>query len=291
ALVVRDEGHTIRCFRNQCEQGMHALRLAQRGQFTAVIDCPIHGLAWNLRGEAIAGNAGQGLPALESRLQHGFIWVRSGGATRASPVPLPEIAAGPELATAAAPTELAVAADWTVLAEHWLEFELPEHPGGRLAGLFAQAELRIEESSARMHWQARVARDGSGWFARRYATLAAADSVGVWQRAFLPPNQWLESREDGVTLLQLLPVRAGHSRIRWLEYGVAGDHPRLRAMAYLAHRLRATWLAQDIEAVESLQRSGAAAWTPAAGAPPSCPAAAAFRRALARWSRAVEAVS
>jgi phenylpropionate dioxygenase-like ring-hydroxylating dioxygenase large terminal subunit len=103
---------------------------------------------------------------------------------------------------------------------------------------------------------------------------------------FLPPNQWLESREDGVTLLQLLPVRAGHSRIRWLEYRAAGNSARLKGMAYLAHRLRATWLAQDIEVVESLQRSSAAAWAPVAAVPPACPAVVAFRRALARWSRA-----
>lgn len=291
ALIVRGEGHAIRCFRNQCEQGLHALRMAQRGQFAAVIDCPIHGLAWNLRGEPLAGNASQGLQFLESRLTSGFIWVRSGRTSRESPIALPEIATGPELATAAAPAELAVAADWTVLAEHWLEFELPEHPGGRLAGLFADAELRIEEPSARMHWQACVDRHGSGWFARRYATLAAAGSAARWQRTFLPPNQWLEWREDGATLLQLQAVRAGHSRIRWLEYRVAGNDPRLRAMAYLAHRLRATWLAQDIEAVESLQRSGAAAWTAVGAAPPTCPATAVFRRALAQWSRAAEAIS
>jgi phenylpropionate dioxygenase-like ring-hydroxylating dioxygenase large terminal subunit len=126
----------------------------------------------------------------------------------------------------------------------------------------------------------------SGGFARRYATLAAAGSVDRWRRVFLPPNQWLESREDGVTLLQLLPVRTGHSRIRWLEYRVAGNSPRLRAMAYLVHRLRATWLAQDIEAVESLQRSAAAARTLAAAVPPVCRAVAAFRGALARWSPA-----
>jgi TetR/AcrR family transcriptional repressor of bet genes len=286
ALIVRAESRAICSFRNQCEQGLHALRMAQRGQFSSVIDCPIHGLAWNLRGEPIAGNAGPGLQALDSRLQNGFIWVRSGRIAGDGIVPLPEIAAGPELASAAAPAELAVAADWTVLAEHWLEFELPEHPSGRLAGLFADAELRIEEPSTRMYWQARVDRRGSGWFARRYATLAAAGGVDRWQRLFLPPNQWLESREDGVTLLQLLPVRAGHCRIRWLEYRVAGNSPRLRAMAYLAHRLRATWLSQDIEAAESRQRAATAVRTASAAVPPTCPAAAAFRAGLARWSRA-----
>ncbi len=108
---------------------------------------------------------------------------------------------------------------------------------------------------------------------------------------FLPPNQWLESREDGVTLLQLLPVRAGHSKIRWLEYRLAGNDPRLKGMAYLAHRLRTTWLAQDIEAVESLQRSAALARPSVAGSAPACRAVAVFRAALARWARAAPAIS
>jgi len=291
ALIVRAEGGAIRGFRNQCEQGSHALRMAQHGQFAAAIDCPIHGLAWNLRGEPLAGNTAQGLQRLDCRQQSGFVWLRSGRLVRDSDDPLPEIAAGPELAPAAAPAELEVAADWTVLAEHWLEFELPQQPGGRLAGLFADAELRIEESSARVLWQARIDQRGAGWFARRYATLAAAGGVGGWRRVFLPPNQWLESRPDGATLLQLLPVRAGHCRIRWLEYRVAGSDSRLRAMAYLAHRLRATWLAQDIEAVESLQRSAAGAH--AASADPAAPAraVAAFRGALAHWLRAAAAIS
>jgi TetR/AcrR family transcriptional repressor of bet genes len=289
ALIVHAEGRVIRCFRNQCERGAHALRMARHGRLTAVIDCPIHGLAWDLRGEPIAGSAAAGLPLLESRQQHGFIWLRSGRIVRDSIVPLPEIAAGPELAPAAAPAERVVAADWTVLAEHWLEFELPERPGGRLAGLFADAELRIEGASARMHWRARLDLHGAGWFARRYATLAAGGGGDGWQRLFLPPNQWLESREDGVTLLQVLPVRSGHSRIRWLEYHLAGGDPRLRAMAYLARRLRATWLGQDVEAAESRQRSAGTAWTPVAA--PACRAVAAFRIALARWSRAAALLS
>jgi TetR/AcrR family transcriptional repressor of bet genes len=289
ALIVHAEGRVIRCFRNQCEQGAHALRMTQHGELSAVIDCPIHGLAWDLRGEPIAGSAATALPLLESRQQNGFIWLRSGRIVRDSIVPLAEIAASPDLAPAAAPAERDVAADWTVLAEHWLEFELPERPGGRLAGLFADAELRVDGPSARMHWRARIDRRGAGWFARRYATLAAGGGADGWKREFLPPNQWLESREDGVTLLQLLPVRPGHSKIRWLEYRVAGGDRRLRAMAYLAHRLRATWLAQDIEAAESRQRSAGRAWT--APAVPACRAVAAFRGALARWSRAAALLS
>jgi len=291
ALIVRAEGGAIRCFRNQCEQGAHALRMAQHGQLAALIDCPIHGLAWNLRGEPVAGNTTRGLQILESRLQSGFVWLRSGRFVRDSIIALPEIASGPELAPAAAPAERDVAADWTVLAEHWLEFELPEQPGGRLAGLFAEAELRIEEPSARMLWSARIDQRAAGWFARRYATLAAAGGLEGWRRVFLPPNQWLESREDGVTLLQLLPVRAGHSKIRWLEYRVAGNDPRLKGMAYLVRRLRTTWLAQDIEAAESLQRSAALARSPVAASASACRAVAVFRAALTRWSRTATVIS
>ena len=129
-----------------------------------------------------------------------------------------------------------------------------------------------------MGWEASLDAHGRSWFARRYASLAGG---GQWRRVFLPPNQFVEMREDGLSVLQVLPAGAAQCRIRWLEYHLAEADPRRRAMAYLARRLRATWLAQDIEALTAPQGSGGLSGPAAAEHAPPCPAVAVFR--AARW--------
>jgi phenylpropionate dioxygenase-like ring-hydroxylating dioxygenase large terminal subunit len=72
---------------------------------------------------------------------------------------------------------------------------------------------------------------------------------------FVPPNQWIERRPEGLSVLQVIPAAAG-CVMRWLEYRVADDaDPRASAMSYLARRLRGAWIAQDIEVVQSLRRA------------------------------------
>jgi len=285
ALIVRDEAGTIRAFRNQCGERPHVLSLSARGRFEAAIECPIHGLACTLSGMALEAGVGEGLQPLPSRVQDGFVLVRARGNGTEPGLALAQLGGPLILTNAAEAQELAVAADWQRLCEHWLEFDLPEHPVGRLAGLLAEPTLDLSEPAAHLSWRARVESAGRGWSARRYGTLAREHGPAHWTRIFLPPNQWLERREEGISLLQILPTSAGQCRIRWLEYRIAGSDARLQAMSFLAQRLRATWLAQDIEACESLERAtapGAEAVHPAA---PPCQAIALFRRTLAQLLR------
>jgi len=288
ALIVRDESGTIRAFRNQCGERPHVLSLSARGRFEGAIECPIHGLACSLSGLALQAGVGEGLQPLPSRLQDGFVLVRARGSGSESGLALAGLNGPLELTDGAEAQELAVAADWQRLCEHWLEFDLPERPVGRLAGLLAEPTLDLSQAATQVNWRARI-ESGRGWSARRYGTLARERGAAHWTRLFLPPNQWLERREEGVTLLQILPVAAGQCRIRWLEYRIAGSEPRLQAMYFLAQRLRATWLAQDIEACESLERATApgAESTHAPGAP--CEAIAVFRRTLAQLLRSAAA--
>jgi TetR/AcrR family transcriptional repressor of bet genes len=285
ALIVRDESGAIRAFRNQCGERPHVLSLSARGHFEGAIECPIHGLACTLSGQSLQPGVGEGLQSLPSRLQDGFVLVRARGSGGEPGLALGSLGSALVLTHAAEAQELSVAADWQRLCEHWLEFDVPQHPIGRLAGLLAEPTLDLTQAATHVSWRARVEASGRGWSARRYGTLAREQADAHWTRLFLPPNQWLERREDGVTLLQILPSAAGQCRIRWLEYRVADNEPRLHAMSFLARRLRATWLAQDIEACESLERSsmpGSQATQPAA---PPCEAILAFRRVLAQLLR------
>jgi phenylpropionate dioxygenase-like ring-hydroxylating dioxygenase large terminal subunit/AcrR family transcriptional regulator len=289
ALIVRDETGTIRAFRNQCGERPHVLSLSARGRFDGAIECPIHGLACSLSGVALQAGVGEGLQPLPARVQDGFVLVRARGSGSEAGLALAGLNGPLELMDGAEAQELAVTADWQRLCEHWLEFDLPERPVGRLAGLLAEPTLDLSQAATHISWRARIESSGRGWSARRYGTLAREHGTAHWTRLFLPPNQWLERRDDGVTLLQILPVAAGQCRIRWLEYRIAGTEPRLQAMSFLAQRMRATWLAQDIEACESLERLTAPG-APSTHPPgPPCEAIAAFRRTLAQLLRSAAA--
>jgi TetR/AcrR family transcriptional regulator, transcriptional repressor of bet genes len=285
ALIVRDEAGMIRAFRNQCGERPHVLSLASRGRFDGAIECPIHGLACAFSGEPLQSGAGEGLQPLTMRLQGGFVWVRSRAGSGEPGMSARTLVPAQRLTTSAEAQEFAVAADWQRLCEHWLEFDLPEHPLGRLAGLLAEPTLDLSEPAAHLSWRARVESGGRGWSARRYGTLAREHGAAHWTRIFLPPNQWLEQREDGLTLLQILPASAGQCRIRWLEYRVASTEPRLQAMSFLVQRLRATWLAQDIEACESLERATAPGSDTSQPVAAPGPTIAVFRRVLAQLLR------
>jgi len=285
ALVVRDEAGALHAFRNHCGYRSHRLVSAPRGHLKAIIECPIHGPICDLRGKAAGPPGTYGLSGLPLRQQDGLVWLRMGaGGAHEHLAGMLESVAANSVVVAGDITERVVAADWQRVIEHWLEFELPEQPLGRLTGLLADPELHIDQPSGRMAWRARLESGGRSWFARRYASLAGAThSAGgaVWRREFLPPNQFIEVREEGLSVLQVLGLAAGQSRVRWLEYHSALDTPRLRAMAYLAHRLRGTWLAQDLEATAALQGEQLSPFARAAlEMPPVCTAVAAFRASL-----------
>jgi TetR/AcrR family transcriptional repressor of bet genes len=244
-LVWRGPDGEVSALRNQCAQLPHALLSARSGRLRGAVECPIHG----------CGPADPG--ALSAVVQQdGLVMVRAArGGAEAAPAALawgtaPGAGPMPALRVAAAALEFTIPVAWRTLVEQWLEYDLPHKPRGRLAGLLSHAHRAAEAESGRVRWQARVHHEAHSWFAQRYATLAGS---AYWYRLFLPPNQLLERREDGLSIQQVLPAADGGCRLRWLEYRSAGAERRLRAMSYLARRLRATWIAQDIAALQSVR--------------------------------------
>jgi len=149
---------------------------------------------------------------------------------------------------------------------------LPEQPLGRLAGLLQRPYREIEARSARVQWRAEVGTSAPGWSQGHYARIArAAQSAGplpaqgaipAWYRLFLPPNQVIERRPDGMSLLQALPLPGGRTRLRWLELPAQAASRPARALAWLVRRMRREWLRQDqgiVEATHSLRNAGDAA--------------------------------
>jgi hypothetical protein len=59
----------------------------------------------------------------------------------------------------------------------------------------------------------------------------------AWKRQFIWPNQWVEIRPDGASILQVLPVAAGRSLLRRFDYTLLAAAGAARAVQYLAGRL------------------------------------------------------
>jgi phenylpropionate dioxygenase-like ring-hydroxylating dioxygenase large terminal subunit len=116
-------------------------------------------------------------------------------------------------------------------------------------------------------------------------TLALQPGAAHWYRLFVPPNEFVERREDGVAVLQVIPVTADQCRVRWLECRPAGESARTTAMHFLAHRLRAAWLVQDTEAIQAAHKVRLDAGLRASNDLPVVTAVAAFRSTLARHLR------
>jgi TetR/AcrR family transcriptional repressor of bet genes len=257
-LLRRDDTGRIHSMRNVCPVRPHTLVVAPHGRLLGAPECPIHG---SFAAPPVAQDV---------LIDDGFVLVRaahSAGASASVPrawVPLfdgsTERRELPALGVALPPVVREVTVPWTRLVEHWLEFDFAATPIGRLSGLIAHAERTVDDATGRVQWHARLGAGSRDWSAQRYATLGgvtvAADSPSVhWHRLFVPPNQWIELRPEGVSVLQAVPA-AGGCTLRWLEYRVADDvRPRASPMSYLARRLRAMWIAQDIEVVQSIRRA------------------------------------
>lgn len=108
------------------------------------------------------------------------------------------------------------------------------------------------------------------------------------QRVFLPPNHLLELTPGGATLLQVIPLAAGRSRLRRLEY-VRGAGGRRRAARPARSGVAPEWVRADVEVAESMQTgilAGAAESDESSGANA---ALADFRRSVASLLPGLEA--
>jgi phenylpropionate dioxygenase-like ring-hydroxylating dioxygenase large terminal subunit len=151
------------------------------------------------------------------------------------------------------PVETAIAADWKLVIEQWLELTMSG--GSREA-------------------------DEHGWSASSYKRLLGSAAKSSWQRRFLTPNHRIELRPDGFTLLQVLPSGPGRCLLRRHEHTVCEADRAARAAEYLASRLNPYTRRSAIAVAESTQRGIVAFGHEAADGAQAAPAVAAFRRQL-----------
>ena len=104
-----------------------------------------------------------------------------------------------------------------------------------------------------MVWQAPPLSD-SAWSARLYLRLTGCAPPVAWRRQFMAPNQLIELRPDGLSVIQAVPAAPGRCLVRRLDYTVLPPEDGARAVLYLVRRLAPYARRTMLEVAESVQR-------------------------------------
>jgi phenylpropionate dioxygenase-like ring-hydroxylating dioxygenase large terminal subunit len=254
-LVVRDAAGVVRAFRNSCNEAPHILNAARHGHIDS-IQCTVHGLQYELDGRRRGARGAADLTSIDLRMIGDLILARSSQRRPPSPDaadPWVEFSPPPGSRPLGPPTETAIAADWKLVIEQWLE--------STAMGASRDA-------------------DQQGWSARSYRGLLGSAADFRWQRLFLAPNHVIELRPDGFAILQVLPMEPGRSLLRQHDYTLCEVDRPARALRYLASRLSPYTRRSAIAVAESTQRGMVTFGHVAADGAVAAPAVAAFRRLL-----------
>ena len=273
-LVVRSPSGAVHALRNSCPASPHALVAGRRGRFDAGIECKLHGLQFSLDGRARPGAGYADLTALDAASVSGLICARSpgkhpDGESSADGARYPRLwfdtqpALG--LTGLGPPTEIPVAADWKAVVEQWLE---------------PPAQLAPSHAEDCIVWHAPALNDAA-WSGRHYLRLTGCVPPVAWQRQFMAPNQLLELRPDGLSVIQAIPAAPGRCLVRRLDYTVLPPEEGARAVLYLVRRLAPYTRRTTLEVAESVQRGMIDFGYRTAGGGDGSPAVDWFRRRLA----------
>jgi TetR/AcrR family transcriptional repressor of bet genes len=250
-LVLRFSDTRILAFRNSCRKRPHALLTERRGHLSSTIECDVHELEYGLDGKFQSGSVSGDLTPLELSLPGKFILVRAMAARNADPAStaLLEIAGAPSGDWESLPDlkpvaseEIAVAADWKLMVEQWLD-ALPRPKGVQRTFLAPNQLLELSSTDALI---LQVIPESPGRSRIRRLDYSAAKSGSA---------------------------KAGGARAVAAKVG-PGNSRSIAALQPLA------WLQQDIEVAESTQTGLAAGAGEADDAAPVSPALAEFRRSV-----------
>jgi TetR/AcrR family transcriptional regulator, transcriptional repressor of bet genes len=236
-LLIRDSYGTLQALRNSCPEVPHALITARRGRIEQHIACPVHGLTFDRTGHS-AGGTRAGLEPLDVESAGGFLLVRAAtGTAHAAPLWPDGAARAPLRALAAAP-DIEVQANWKLLVELWL------------AGADAGAQ---SATAGLLSWSSHPAA-ATGWSAAHYRRLIGSPAAERWHQRFVAPNQLLQSRPDGVTLLQAIAVAPGRCRMRRIHLTYLASERAAAAAQFLSARLIGFERRSALAMAESAQR-------------------------------------
>ena len=238
-VVVRDAHGALQALRNSCPEVPHALVAESRGHSAGTFRCRTHGVEFDFEGRSAGGSRGD-LTRLALHTADDLVWV---GPPRAPHPPGWQEVKVPGAMDAAATVRergIDVAANWKLLVEQWLETA----PAGAVPG--SQADSLV--------WSSRPLEGAASFSARCYGSLVKAAAEEPWLQRFVAPNQLLQWRPDGLTVLQAIPASPVSCRLRLICVARMPDGPEARAGHYLAARLDRWTRRATLAVVESAQR-------------------------------------
>jgi Rieske 2Fe-2S family protein len=275
-LVVRDEQHRLRAYRNVCRHRASCL-LSDSGQCKGAIRCRYHGWTYRFDGTLIGvpealqfgerlDKAALGLLPARVEEMCGLVFVNL---DRDAP-PLTELVGDlparleryriPELEPFALSGGSSQPANWKVVAENYLEgYHIPiAHPG-----LMRMLDYKHYDTELHEHYawiEAPMRRKPSsnrlermyGQFVRPMPGLGEADRR-TWRYVFIYPNTTIDLYPDQVNTWQMLPDGIARTRDVFACYRPANSGPRTRAVQWLNHRLNTLVLSEDIDLVKNVQ--------------------------------------
>jgi Rieske 2Fe-2S family protein len=275
-LVVRDEGHHLRAYRNVCRHRGSRL-LSGSGQCKAAIRCRYHGWTYRFDGTLI------GVPEvlsfgkqLDKRLLGllpvrveelcGLVFVN----LDPDATPLAELVGDlPErLARYRIPSLESFApgggtqpANWKVIADNYIEgYHIPiAHPG--LMRMLDYKRYAVEVHEHYVWFEAPLrSKPSSNRLERSYARLVTPmpglgeDDRRVWRYVFIYPNTTIDLYPDQVNTWQMLPDGPDRTRDVFGGYRPSGSGARTRLVQWLNQRLNTLVLKEDIDLVENVQQ-------------------------------------
>jgi TetR/AcrR family transcriptional repressor of bet genes len=266
-VVVRDAFGSLQALRNSCPEVPHALLVESQGHSAGTFRCRAHGLEFDFEGRCVGGGRSN-LTRLGLHTADQLVWV---GAPQAEQ-PRRQGAGGnvpggreaPGAATSVTEREIEVAANWKLLIEQWLEA--------------VPADAAAAASADSITWSSRPLEGGTSFSARRYRSLVKNASGEPWLQRFVAPNQLLQWRPDGITVIQAIPASPQTCRLRLICVARIPEGPEVRAGHYLATRLT-HWTRASTRAVAESAQRGVADFGYRAGAG-LAPALSWFRRYL-----------
>lgn len=239
-LIVRNADGAVGGFVNTCLHRPHALVAGESGCLPKDIVCAADGAVYGLDG---ARRIGGKLHVLAVKIENCAIFV-------GHEAQIEDVAPRISLAGLCSVGHCEiwdVAADWKLVMEHWADTYIDTSMRS-----FGAGSLRMhEEAPGSVTRSFAIGGLDGGAFKRLYASLAEAASDV--ERRLIWPNLFVETRPDGVTIRQVLPLGLGHSRIRVRRYQVAPADRVFRSMFFLATRIARVWEGEDVRIIESTQ--------------------------------------
>jgi Rieske 2Fe-2S family protein len=275
-LVVRDEQHQLRAFRNVCRHRGSRL-LSGSGQCKAAIRCRYHGWTYRLDGSLIGVPEGMSFAQTIDKAAFGLMPVRveemcglvfvncDSDATPLADLvgDLPERLAPYRIETleSFSAGDGRQPANWKAVVDNYVEgYHIPiAHPG--LMRMLDYKHYDVEVRDHYVWFDAPLrAKPSSNRLERLYAKLVTPmpglgkEDEAIWRYAFIYPNTTIDLYPDQVNTWQLFPDGTGHTVDYYNCLRPPNSGPRTRLVQWANGRLNTLVLDEDIDLVDNVQQ-------------------------------------